>query len=536
MSKETNSIIRLSKAAKKFNVGCGTIVEFLAGKGFMIGPSPNTRLTPEMFALLSTEFQDERNEEHKGTIIKKRKRKRITGKPENNSIKSSADYKLAIVGKAKKILETRPIIGNEFCLLRYKIASEIIKYEGFRKEYGIQEEGSSNTIYRLAKPFIEGYFTIAIVGKSSAEKSTFINTLIGEPLFPTGKNQTTSTLTFIENGSDAKMEVLFCDGHTEKIEHDIVKIKEKLKLIVSVPEEFSKLPISQINQLIAEDNSIDIILEQKANIEKMANRPKVDEELWRKYVDSHTKKDIPGRIMVSFPLPNEFDGWRIIDTPDVSATGEIQEVTKMLFNERDNENKKTVDAIVYLQDSSCYMEDETVHAFMEKVCNGLTEEAKHSLFFVLTQATREQSIGSDRFILEKNKTLQKARELYSDTFGIPHNRFVYIDSLLERFNNEVKDKVNFGKLPCPSNWDVDEWNSMTILYTTILYTQIEKQIKRNGLQPCGESFGKIMKEWSGFDSLKSLLNEFVRKEKSDIYDNICTCIKKDLDSFEKPLS
>ena len=125
--------------------------------------------------------------------------------------------------------------------------------------------------------------------------------------------------------------------------------------------------------------------------------------------------------MVSFPMPNEFDGWRIINTPDVSATGEIQEVTKTLFNERDNDNNKTVDAIVYLQDSSCYMEDETVHDFMEKVYNGLTEEAKHRLFFVLTQATREQSIGSDHFILEKNKTLQKARELYSDTFGIPQD-------------------------------------------------------------------------------------------------------------------
>ena len=157
--------------------------------------------------------------------------------------------------------------------------------------------------------------------------------------------------------------------------------------------------------------------------------------------------------------------------------------------------------------------------------------AKHCLFFVLTQATLKQSIGSEHFTNEKKKTLQKAQELYSDTFDIPHDRFVYIDILLERFNNEVKDKVNFGRLQCPSNWDVDEWNSMTNLCA-----QIEKQIKRNGLQPCGESFGKIMKEWSGFDSLKSLLNEFVRKEKTEVYENICSYIKKDLDPFEKPLS
>ena len=60
MSEDTNFTIRLSKAAKEFNVGMGTILDFLAKKGFQVDSSPNTKLTAEMYALLVKEYQSER--------------------------------------------------------------------------------------------------------------------------------------------------------------------------------------------------------------------------------------------------------------------------------------------------------------------------------------------------------------------------------------------------------------------------------------------------------------------------------------------
>ncbi len=57
---EENKSIRLSKAAKEFNVGMGTILDFLAKKGFQVDSSPNTKLTAEMYALLVKEYQGER--------------------------------------------------------------------------------------------------------------------------------------------------------------------------------------------------------------------------------------------------------------------------------------------------------------------------------------------------------------------------------------------------------------------------------------------------------------------------------------------
>lgn len=60
MSEETNFTIRLSKAAKEFNVGKDTIVEYLTKKGFQVDPSPNTKLTADMYALLVKEYQGEK--------------------------------------------------------------------------------------------------------------------------------------------------------------------------------------------------------------------------------------------------------------------------------------------------------------------------------------------------------------------------------------------------------------------------------------------------------------------------------------------
>ncbi|MCK4464799.1 MAG: translation initiation factor IF-2, partial [Bacteroidales bacterium] len=50
---------RLSKAAREFNVGISTIVEFLHKKGIDIDPSPNTKVPPDVYSLLEGEFSSD---------------------------------------------------------------------------------------------------------------------------------------------------------------------------------------------------------------------------------------------------------------------------------------------------------------------------------------------------------------------------------------------------------------------------------------------------------------------------------------------
>lgn len=463
------------------------------------------------------------------TFIQERKTQNQNGEgAKKNTIDPIEGNEMSIVEKAKMILDAGPIDGNEFSRMRYEVASKIVEYDTIKKDCKIQDVARSMTIYRLAKPFIEGHFTLAVVGEASAGKSTFINTLIGDNLFPTGKDQTTSTLTFIEKGSEPKIEITFGDGRTESICGDIHEIKNRLWKHVAIPDEYSSIPVNEINHLILDNYDINTILSQKSEIERRTKRPKTDESLWRMYVNDHAKKDIAERVKVSYRLPDEFDGWRIIDTPGVGATGGAQEETKLLFEDRyDNGNKK-VDAIVYLQDGTSYIEDETTHDFMEMIVNGLTEDAKKRMFFVLTKAAKENSIGMEDYMSRKEGTLQKARDLYARNFGISKERFFYIDSLLERFRNDLKDKKDFDVSPCPSNWDEDEWNGMTNLYSPI-----KKYLVSKGIKMANPSIDKVMKEWASFGRLMEAINKFVRVEKLKACNNIYSIIGEDYDDFFK---
>ncbi|MBC8315199.1 MAG: translation initiation factor IF-2 [Bacteroidetes bacterium] len=53
--------IRLSKAAREFNIGVATVLDFLNNKGFKLGRDPNAKLTQEMYTLLVQEFASEKH-------------------------------------------------------------------------------------------------------------------------------------------------------------------------------------------------------------------------------------------------------------------------------------------------------------------------------------------------------------------------------------------------------------------------------------------------------------------------------------------
>jgi translation initiation factor IF-2 len=52
---------RLSKAAREFNVGISTIVDFLGKKGYSIDSNPNTKVDPELYDLLLEEYSLDQN-------------------------------------------------------------------------------------------------------------------------------------------------------------------------------------------------------------------------------------------------------------------------------------------------------------------------------------------------------------------------------------------------------------------------------------------------------------------------------------------
>jgi translation initiation factor IF-2 len=84
---------RLSKAAREFNVGISTIVEFLHKKGFELDPNPNTKLPHEAYLLLVKEYSTDISvkKESEKLILKDLHRKKETLSIENLSEKSQTE-------------------------------------------------------------------------------------------------------------------------------------------------------------------------------------------------------------------------------------------------------------------------------------------------------------------------------------------------------------------------------------------------------------------------------------------------------------
>ncbi len=60
---------RLSQIARKLNVGRGTILDYLSGKGFDVDSSPNSKITEEQHALLSKEFASSAMEKEEASTL-----------------------------------------------------------------------------------------------------------------------------------------------------------------------------------------------------------------------------------------------------------------------------------------------------------------------------------------------------------------------------------------------------------------------------------------------------------------------------------
>ncbi len=89
--------IRLGKAAGELNVGMSTLVEFLEKKGVTIDASPNTKLEPEHYDLLRTEFAADQTlkEKAKNATVSHEKRETISlrDKVEPTPVKEEAPAK-----------------------------------------------------------------------------------------------------------------------------------------------------------------------------------------------------------------------------------------------------------------------------------------------------------------------------------------------------------------------------------------------------------------------------------------------------------
>ena len=126
-------VTRLSKAAREFNVGISTIVEFLHKKGFSLDPNPNTKLPPEAYALLVKEYSTDISvkKESEKLILKDLHKKKesvsiddVSVKEQSEESESEDEILITDVSGVKKSIDIKPEVKKPEVKLVGKIDLE----------------------------------------------------------------------------------------------------------------------------------------------------------------------------------------------------------------------------------------------------------------------------------------------------------------------------------------------------------------------------------------------------------------------------
>ena len=408
---------------------------------------------------------------------------------------------------------------NEFAKIGKLVDTIITRYREVRKDCGIPDNGwHSRTIERMATPFIKGYFTLAVVGKVSSGKSTFINALLGcKDLLPTGHDQTTCGVTYIEYGEKPEVTIVFGDGHKKVIKDDI---SGKIKPHVAIPEKYHHLPVNNIDDMIMGGYDFKKIWEVHNQLEEETLCPPIDRALLKEYVEQRKKKDIAVEVRMKYPFNEELKGWRVIDTPGIGSIGGIETRTKQLLATQKEDGSREVDAIIFLQNGSQTLDQTDTKKFVKEQLDNLTESDKDRLFYVLTHSS------SSDFVTHKDSKI----DFITQNYGSKIKVLTYADSLLYTFLTDLEGSDvsldEFMKFAQPNDWADDEWRAiMGILFQAMLHLQ-QKHDSFNH-----DTMLRTVKEWSHFEELKNEINSFAKNEKQKTLRNLLVLIATDYLGF-----
>ena len=115
-----NRKIRLIQVAKEFKVGINTIVDSLLKKGVSIDGSPNSQVSPEVYAILEKEFGSNRTSGNERNIIKE---KISLGKKESVSLEAGKTTEGTI-----QVINPNDSVND-------------LKYKAYVAPYGVVGEG-----------------------------------------------------------------------------------------------------------------------------------------------------------------------------------------------------------------------------------------------------------------------------------------------------------------------------------------------------------------------------------------------------------
>jgi translation initiation factor IF-2 len=155
---------RLSKAAREFNVGISTIVEFLGKKGHEIDSNPNSKLDPEMYDLLQEEYSTDLNvkkESEKLTLKNLRERQESLSLDDVPEVAEQEESEELIItdhtsatteAAAPVVKEEVPVAKEEPAPEKIEVPVETPKEPVEEKPKPIEKEPEEKTVEKEPKP------------------------------------------------------------------------------------------------------------------------------------------------------------------------------------------------------------------------------------------------------------------------------------------------------------------------------------------------------------------------------------------------
>ena len=404
---------------------------------------------------------------------------------------------------------------DRYSQYKENIISSREKYLSLKKKYSL-EAGQERSLEHQAQPFEKGYFTLAVMGKTSSGKSTFLNALLGvSDLLPTGANQTTSGITYIRHAEQPRIEITFGDGKKKQLSGNLQK---NLQQVVSVGK-FSNLPFTLIDDCILQGMSAKMILEQQQALSEKSGMPINRADLQR-YLNMRRRSDIPIEVIVYTPLPEQFRTWQILDTPGVGAIGGIENKTFELLNEKTGEKTFAVDAIIFCIKGTDAAEERSNIDFFRETIDKLYPVTRERLFMVATHYYEMKEVDQ-----------WKASIIHNLTGYIKPDRLYLLDSYIEQLRADlagaaidIQAQFVDQKERRPA-WSDEQYKA----YRSIL-REIEDDIDENKGAKNNETYLRYLEGFSAFSKFRADLDNFVVEVRGESYETYVKTLKGDLEA------
>ena len=261
---DANKPVRLSKAAREFNLGIGTIVDFLETKGIQVESKPNAKLDPEVYALVRSNFQGDKDAKEAA------QRSSVSLDRENISIAST---------KKKAPESEEP--ADKIDLSIFKKEESKKKKEEIPKEKSTSKKPKKESTKPKASPLkVLGKVDFEAQEKEAAEKRAQAEEERLKAKLESEKIVVTSAIKPIEKQEEAS---------EEEKEEEIVKAKvDKL----SGPKVVGKIDLPVEKPKSSEEGKRKRVRVKKVDVKKQANAARQSNKKKKQNKGGYVKKEV----------------------------------------------------------------------------------------------------------------------------------------------------------------------------------------------------------------------------------------------------